>query len=120
MASITEILMLGDEPDWWKMAEREDDGKPQPASPVEWLEVLRRWKAKNPSKRCPIAKETFDDDLHGKVNLGSWLSTRKREANGKTGSPEVQQKSLELTASITVILMLGDEPDWWKSVGRNN
>ncbi|KAL4542387.1 hypothetical protein Ndes2526B_g09352 [Nannochloris sp. 'desiccata'] len=120
MAEITTILELDDDPNWWKVAEKEDDGKPKPASVKEWLAVLERWKDKNPTTRNPADKKEFDDINHGVVNLGSWFSDRKSEANGKRGLKAAQKKSIELMPRITKILRLQNDPNWWKLVEKED
>jgi len=104
MAQITAIL--------GKWRAKEYDGKSKPASAEEWLEVLKRWKAKNPGKRHPNRTENFDDDVHGLVKLGSWLANRKKEANGTAGKSASQNDAITLISRITAILT--EHPDWWK------
>ena len=73
---------------------------PNPASPDEWLGVMRRWAAKHGPGKMPSQKKTFDDEVHGIVNLGKFIDNRKGEANGKTGTIKRQNDSQKMLHRI--------------------
>ena len=73
---------------------------PSPASPDEWLGVMRGWAAKHGPGELPKQKETFDDEVHGIVNLGQYISDRKLEANGKKGTIKRQNDSQKILHRI--------------------
>ena len=94
-----QALGLAD-PDWWQVPEKKTDGKPKPATPDEWLGVMRRWAAKHGPGKKPSKSETFEDEVHSIVKLGQYIDTRKREANGKRGAPKTQEAARALMPRI--------------------